>query len=119
MAVGTGVGVGAGVGVAVGAGVAVGSGVAVGAAVGVGLEQASSAASVRKIAPYNSFDMEASPLRIEKRPEVEQGHLNLNCISGHRGQTRQSRADCRCFPAWAALPQAGEAARGAGIVGLG
>ena len=118
---GAGVAVGTGVGVGAGVGVAVGSGVAVGAGVGVGLEQASSAASatVRKIAPYNSFDMEASPLRIEKCPEVEQGRLNLNCISGHRRQTRETRADCRCFPAWAALPQAGEAARGAGIVGLG
>ena len=116
---GAGVAVGTGVGVGAGVGVAVGSGVAVGAGVGVGLEQASSAASVRKIAPYNSFDMEASPLRIEKCPELEQGRLNLNCISGHRRQTRETRADCRCFPAWAALPQAGEAARGAGIVGLG
>ncbi len=81
---GAGVAVGTGVGVGAGVGVAVGSGVAVGAGVGVGLEQASSAASVRKIAPYNSFDMEASPLRIEKCPELEQGRLNLNCISGHR-----------------------------------
>ena len=64
--VGTGVAVGAEVGV--GTGAAVGTGVAVGASVGGGggveLEQANSAAIAKKIAKYNSFDMETVLLEV-------------------------------------------------------